>query len=111
MTNFWLRGLDGDYHASGVGRIFFEVEKVININKYFMVFPVSLRRASLSLRHESVWLDESEYEKSKIQEEVASFNMELLFIHKFPFLASLRYVKNSESLEEETIFFDIGAGF
>ncbi len=111
VTDFRLLGLDYSYRANRISKLGVGLEKVINIGHYFLYFPLSVRRESLFMRYESVELEGLSGRTMTINETVYGMNFDFLFIHKLPFMASLKYVKNSESENDYQIFFDIGYRF
>lgn len=111
VTDVTLLGLDYTYYANRISKIGVGLEKVINIGHYFLYFPLSVRRESLFMDYNSVELEGLGGERLTIHETVYGMNFDFLFIHKLPFMASLKYIKNSESENDYQIFFDIGYRF
>ena len=111
VTDIRLLGLDYTYYANRISKIGVGLEKVINIGHYFLYFPLSVRREALFMRYNSVELEGLSGRTMTIDETVYGMDFDLLFIHKLPFIASLKYVKNSESENDYQIFFDIGYRF
>lgn len=111
VTDIRLLGLDYTYYANRISKVGVGLEKVINIAHYFLYVPLSIRRESLFMRYNSVELEGLSRRTMTIEETVYGMNFDFLFIHKLPFIASLKYVKNSESANEYQIFFDIGYSF
>jgi hypothetical protein len=111
ITDFSLIGLEYTYHANRISKIGIGLEKVMYLNHYFLYFPVSLRRESLFFRYDNVELEGLSGSTLAIDQTIIGMNFDFLFIHKLPFAASLKYVKNSESNNEYALFFDIGYRF
>ena len=111
VTDIRLLGLDYTYYANRISKIGVGLEKVINMSHYFLYFPLSVRREALFMHYNSVELEGLSGNTMTIDETVYGIDFDFLFIHKLPFRASLKYVKNSESANENQIFFDIGYRF
>jgi hypothetical protein len=109
ISLFEMPSLKDDLYVKEIGVGELSLHKVLNFDKYFFSFPLSLRRESLYAKYRYYDITTPSNEESNYNELTLGATFDLLLIHNFPVPISMEYIHNDD-LEESNNFrliFDI----
>ncbi len=109
VSLFEMPSLKDDLYVKEVGVGELSLRKVLNLDKYFFSFPLSLRREAIYGKYRYYDITRASNEQTNYHELTVGTTFDLLFIHNIPIPMSVEYIYN-EDLEDSNSFrliFDI----
>ncbi len=109
LTNVLIEGVDNNFYVKNIESAGIGISTSFYFNKYFSVFPISLRKEQLF----GTW-NRYNIETSKvftIDEKILGTKLDLLFFHKLALPLTIKYIKNDASVNSYKIAISIGTEF
>jgi hypothetical protein len=108
-TNVLMEGIDNNFYAKNLSSSGIGASSTFYLNKYFSVFPISLRKEELFGSWNRYNIET--LKKFTIDEKIVGAKFDLLFFHKLPLPVTVKYIKNDASVNDYKVAISIGTEF
>ncbi len=96
ISLFEMPSLKDDLYVKEIGVGELSLHKVLNFDKYFFSFPLSLRREALYAKYRYYDITTASNEQNNYNEFTVGATFDLLLIHNFPVPMSVEYIHNDD---------------
>ena len=94
--NFVMPSLKRDLYARSIIKSGLGLKKVLNFNKYFFTFPISLRRESIYFRYNNYNIEFKDKSSRNFNELTLGLKADLLYFNSYPLPISFEYLYNPD---------------